>query len=87
MDPLNRILHETSREMKKLSPKLKNLLLQGVKQVGSYDPDEVFPYIEEQLTGAEYVVAQGFLTWMCENDLTFGHGNINQRFDEYARSN
>ncbi|RDJ34928.1 MAG: hypothetical protein DWQ19_08830 [Crenarchaeota archaeon] len=69
-----------------LSDKLRTLLLKGASQAGGFDPDEVFPYIEEQLTQAEYLTAQLFLTWICENNLTFGHGNIQQRFAEHLKT-
>jgi hypothetical protein len=66
-----------------LSAKLRARLLMGVEQSGGYDPDEVLPYIEEHLTSTEYVVAQSFLTWICQNNLKFGHGNIDERFAEF----
>lgn len=66
-----------------VTKKLETLLLMAVKQSGSYDPDETLHYIEESLTSAEYKMAVGFLTWIHQNKLTFGHGNIQERFKEY----
>ncbi len=80
-NPLKKLTAAANQRV--LSDKLKTLLIMGVQQCGSYDPDEVFPYIEEQLTQTEYVVAACFLTWICQNKLTFGHANIDKRFKEF----
>ena len=72
--------------MKTLSPKLRLVLLQGVKQAGSYEPDETLVEYEEYLTSPEYSLAFDFLTWVVNNATTFGNGNIDETFARYQRS-
>jgi len=78
----------------KLSSKLATLILSSVKQGGSYDPAEVLPRIEEQLTSDEYKTAEAFLTWVFQGitdnpeefpGRRFG-ANIKDRFKEFIQS-
>ena len=54
---------------------------------GSYDPEEVIWFIEEQLTLPEYTAAMGFLGWVSADipQREFGRGNIGQRFAEWRK--
>lgn len=67
---------------------LKTLLLMACKEAGTYDPDEVLPRIEEQLTGPEYDSANGFLAWVMkdEDNRHFGHGNIDTVFGQWLKA-
>jgi len=65
---------------------LRTLLLSGVKQVGTYDPDEVLDQIYENLTEPETKTVRAFLTWVQDHELTFGHGNIDEVFDAWRAS-
>lgn len=60
----------------RLSAKVKALLLQGVTQAGSYDPDEVLFRIEESLTGQEEKAVREFLEWVSGTNTRFGHATI-----------
>ena len=60
----------------KLSDRLHLLLLQAVKMAGSFDPNQNLHYVEEQMTGEEALLAQGFLQWVTDNKRAFGHGTI-----------
>ena len=58
--------------MAKISPKLESLLYMAVKTTGTYDPDEVLPYIEEKLTLKECRQVEAFLMWCMDTGTTFG---------------
>lgn len=49
------------------------LLLQAVRQAGSYEPDEVLSRIEEQLTGDQYDACAAFLKWIVTGERSFGY--------------
>ena len=61
--------------------KLKTLLLNGGSTMGA-DAEGVMDYICESLTHDEYKLGLAFLNWVWP-DKGFGHGNIDQRFDEF----
>lgn len=62
------------------------ILLEGPKNVGTYDPREVLAEYEEGLTREEYKLLEGFLAWVVENGLTYGHGNFATVWARYAAS-
>lgn len=70
----------------RLSDKLWTLIDEAVHICGSYDPIEVLSRIEERLTWDELKIVKGFLTYVHDNNLAFGHGNYQQRFKEYKNS-
>lgn len=81
--------------MYKLTKRLETLLLMGVKQVGSYEPDYVFAYIGEELNGPETEAGYNFLHWVHEGitqnpkeypGRRFGHGTLKQRFKEFQKA-
>ena len=67
----------------KLSRILEHHLLEGVKITGSYDPQDVLSYIQEDLTPTEYDAVEEFLTWVDDRRKTFGHGNIQELWEEW----
>jgi hypothetical protein len=67
----------------KLSSKLETLLVKGVKTAGSYDPMSALGTIEEEMTLQEAATATKFLNWIVANKLTFGRGNIRERFRQF----
>ena len=67
----------------KLSSKLETLLVMGVKAAGSYDPMNALGTVEERMTPREFAMAAEFLNWIVVNKLTFGHGNIRDRFRQF----
>ncbi len=69
--------------MAELSRLLSTLLLRGVRQCGSYEPEEVLSYIEESLNNLELMECEAFLTWVSQNKKTFGHGNIEALWAEH----
>jgi hypothetical protein len=64
---------------------LETLLLQATSMAGSIDPNECLPYIEEQLTRAEFDLLGGFLFWLMNMQLTIGWGNVQAQFAEYEK--
>jgi hypothetical protein len=74
------------KTMKKLTRNLRTLLLTAVEHAGSYDPNEALNYVEERMTLAEYQTASEFLSWINRSSLTFGHGTIEARFQEWQDS-
>jgi len=65
---------------------LELLLLETTSLAGTYAPEEALCYIEERLTVQEFDDLYGYLTWVVEHSLTFGHGNIQSRYAEYRAS-
>lgn len=65
-----------------LAEPLPTLLRDAAKTLGTHDPDEVMPLIEEQLNHDQYRAAHGFLSWLNQNDFTFGH-NIQEVYAAY----
>lgn len=57
-------------------------LLEAAKVCGTYDPEEILPYIEEGLTQSEYEVMESFFTWLHDNKKTFGW-NLVSVFGEF----
>lgn len=62
---------------------LRNALLDGPKQTGTYDPKKILPVIEEHLTDHEYILVGGFLNWVWENDLSYGSEGIERMWQQY----
>jgi len=69
--------------MQELGDRNYALISRGAKACGSYDPAEILVFFEEQLYTTEAKEITAFLQWCHDNDLTFGHGNYEQRFAEF----
>lgn len=69
--------------MKKLNRFHKHILIDAVKTTGSYNPDDSMFIFEENITPNEYYVLRCFLSFIHENKLGFGSGNIDSRFEEF----
>ena len=67
----------------KLSSKLETLLVMGVKAAGSFEPMSALCTVEERMTLQEVATAAEFLNWIVANKLTFGRGNIRERFQQF----
>lgn len=65
------------------SEKMIFFILDGVKSAGSQVPHEALSHYEEEMTSHEYGDASAFLTWLNENDLHIGHGNIHDRINQW----
>lgn len=76
----------TIRREMRLTSKLETLLLQAVRNAGSYHPREALACIEEQLTLAEFNASVAFLDWIFISNKSFGHENIRDRFEEFQRA-
>lgn len=61
------------------------LLIQAIKNAGSYHPDECLHFVEESMTLEEVKVAREFLLWVVQNGRTFGHGNIQAVYSDWHR--
>lgn len=74
--------------MKKFSFRLFAIISSGVKATGSYNPDEIMPFFEEQLTFAEVKALEPFFRWIEEDRShhSFGIGNYQQRYQEYLNT-
>jgi len=73
--------------MKKLSPRLVQMILSGLKTTGNFG--DTLQYILEDLTEIEFNAIASFFEFLSDQNLTIGHGNINERyaqFKEFAKS-
>lgn len=86
--------------MRKLGERNYAIISQGIKGTGTYDPQENFPWFEEQLYIDEVDTIWDFLEWCHAGGTTphphakgldlpirgFGHGNYEERFKEFLES-
>lgn len=70
----------------RLTSKLETLMLMAVKAAGSYDATPALSRVEAHLTPREFATAAEFLNWIVANKLTFGHGNIRDRFQQFQEA-
>lgn len=75
----------TANKKSELKEPLPALIIMAVKQTGSYDPSDIMPCFEEQLTGDQYQTAHDFLSWVHTQGLEFG-SNIQEVYANYKRS-
>lgn len=61
-----------------LQYKLRN----AVKTLGTFEPADILPFIEEDLTQQEWLLAKEYLRFMVKNDLT----SIVNDFDKFRKS-
>jgi hypothetical protein len=66
----------------KLGELLYYKLSEAVK-MGGYDPNRALPFIEESLTPRDYDMVYMFLSWVHQNNKTFGRANYEQVFREW----
>jgi hypothetical protein len=69
-----------------LSRKLETLLLIGVKNAGTYEPEAALLSVAEHMTMPEFKRAHAFFTWLTANELQFGYGNIRARWQQWQDS-
>lgn len=69
-----------------MNKKMKALILMGVKQVGSYDPDEALFEVGEYLNNMEYTVASMFLRWCTVHKKKFGTRNFEKVYQEFKKT-
>jgi len=69
--------------MKKLGDRNWTLISMAVKTVGSFNPDEVLHFFEEELYMDESQEIEDFLQWVHDNGKTMGHGNYEKVFTEW----
>ncbi len=64
---------------------MKNLLFYAIKDCGSYNPRRVMPHLYDVMTRAECDWCEGFLNWVCEDEINrrFGSGNYLDRINQY----
>ena len=62
------------------------LLQRAVSTYGTYDPDESFHCIEEQLTIEQALFSRAFLAWVHKEKLAFGSGNIDIIYKTFTAS-
>ena len=86
-------------EMVELGERNYALLKRAVKMTGSYQVEEVFPAIEEDLYIDEIDTIKAFLNWVCEgkekpmwegsklmvSTRGFGSGNYEERFQQFLK--
>jgi len=66
---------------------MRTLVFQGTKMTGTLDYVEALSPVQEEMTGVEYEIAKSFLTWVANNDRTFGHENIHEVWSEFVAAN
>lgn len=69
--------------MNKLGERNYMLIRSGVSAMGTYDPDEILYYFEEELHIDEIDEIETFLKWCHDRDRAFGSGNYEQVFNEF----
>jgi hypothetical protein len=62
------------------------ILLEVPKITGTMDPKENVGYHEESCTESECRALEGFWGWLHSNDLDYGHGNLDQRWQEWGKT-
>lgn len=67
-----------------LSAHVSNQLRTSVNIEASYEPSRNIACIEHELDEDEVIQAEAFLTWVYENNKSFGLGNINSVYDEFV---
>tara|TARA_R110000796_G_scaffold1673_10_gene7004 strand:- start:1355 stop:1741 length:387 start_codon:yes stop_codon:yes gene_type:complete len=79
---------ELDGKMSELGERNYALIVQGIKSSGTYDPNEMFFMFEESLYVHEADTIWDFLDWVNADEMArrFGHGNYEQRFQEYLTS-
>jgi len=70
-------------KMTKLTERNYTLISKGIKSEGSYNPDEIFMWFEEDLFVHESKTIYDFLEWCHKNEKQFGRGNYEERFQEF----
>ena len=71
------------KRLNKLGKRNYLLVSSGVRAIGSFDPEQIIPYFEEQLRINEIQEIEDFLTWVHENNKQFGRANYEAVFAEY----
>jgi hypothetical protein len=66
----------------KRKPEVFYLIRNAVKTLGSYNPNKILSYFEEELTLDEYPEVENFLNWVYVNNETFGR-NISEIYTNY----
>ena len=96
-DLIGDITKEINGKMIQLGERNFLLINQGVKMLGTYNPDEILCIFEEELYVNEVYTIRDFLTWvhngkeiekygtMC-NERSFGRGNYEERFQEFLNT-
>jgi hypothetical protein len=69
----------------KITEKLYFLLRESVQMVGQFKPSAVLLCIEESLTLTEYNQCKTFLTWLTDNNKTFGR-NLDSVWKEWLET-
>ncbi len=75
------LLEELDLPPQHLEEPLPTLLRMAAKEVGG-DPADILCRIEEQLTHRQYETCSGFLAWVHDNGLAYGH-NIQEVYRAY----
>lgn len=69
-----------------LTERLETLLPMAVKKGGTYDPDEIMCFVEEEMTGQEAEDAWAFLGWCHDQDKKFGSDTLRPVWEEWKES-
>lgn len=68
---------------KRLDRLTRHLILTGVHDAGTYDPDLALMSVEESMTLEDFQAAEPFLSWCHNGGRKFGHGNIDRVYAEF----
>lgn len=71
--------------MKHLGERLYTLIKHGVKLCGTFNPEEIFCFFEEDLYADEVKPVRDFLQWVHDGngERDFGSGNYEERFSQF----
>lgn len=72
--------------MRKLGKRNYSLISSGVKMLGTFDPNEIFTFFEEELLISQIDEIYSFLKWCHQNKETFGSGNYEEVFTKFKKS-
>jgi len=71
--------------MKKLGARNFELIRAGAETMGTFNPNEIMSLFEEHLYIHEAEDITNFLSWVHNNNTTFGSANYEEVFAEYKR--
>jgi len=73
--------------MKKLGFYNYTMISEGVKTIGTFNPEKIFFIFEEDLYVNESDTIYAFLNWCHQNNRTFGSGNYEEMFQKFLNVN
>ena len=79
-------IKELKEEQQSFGSHLYSVVSRACKACGTYDPEELMPYFEEEVTNEEYDKSYAFLKWCYDENKPFGHSNYEEVYAEFRNS-